>query len=227
MSDEIKRVVYEVPAEVPKKNRRSRKNTEQLPIAPAKPVPVPRIKVNEMSGGTPLPILSTTTAVGGKKPATETKKVTAKPALAKPALAKPAVKIPLPYNNSPSSPAPTNNPAPSNNKPVVSAPVVKVNKAKVTTTRKAEPPKVKVVPTKKKNVTLKAKFVAKRIVVKIENSSKLRKTRDAVRRKVGNMNLKEITEKLRARGLVRPNVNPPEEMQRSMMVDILMFPTPL
>ena len=220
MSDEIKRVTYEVPAEPQRKAaRRSRKNTAQLPISPPKVVPVPKIAVAPLAGGAPLPILSTTTAVGGKKPATTIKTSTK---ATEPTKSKPAVKVPLPYNNSPSSPAPT--------KPVTNnaAPVVKVSKTKnVVTTRKAEPPKIKVVPTKKKNVTLKSKFVAKKIVVKIENGSKVRKTRDAIRRKVANMPLSEITEKLRARGLVRPNVSPPEAMQRSMMIDIMLFPTPL
>lgn len=253
MSDEIKRVTYEVAAVAAKNNRRSRKNLRpvQLSIAPGKPVAVPKIKVNDAiiggavlkpvvpvssgspvkptvvttvaTGGAPLPILSTTTAVGGKKPEAkhihETKKVDVKQSHTD---AKPSVKVPLPYNNSPNTPTPTKV---SNN--VANLPLIKLNKNKVIATRKVEPPKVKVVSTKKKNVTLKAKFVAKRIIVKIENSSKVRKTRDAIRRKVANMALAEITQKLRSRGLVRPSVNPPEQMQRAMMVDIMLFPTPL
>jgi hypothetical protein len=121
---------------------------------------------------------------------------------------KPALKIPLPYANSPNTPAP-----------------VSVKPKRTTPTQKET--KVQIQPTKRKNFTMKRKFVAKKIVVRVDNSNKLRKTRDAITNRVDAMKLPEITAALRAKGLIRESANPPEAMQRSMMKDILNFPTPL
>jgi hypothetical protein len=77
------------------------------------------------------------------------------------------------------------------------------------------------------NKTYKNKFTAKKITIQMENSTKVRKTRDAVRRNVANMTLPDITKKLRERGLIRETANPPEQIQRSMMIDILLFPAPM
>ena len=74
---------------------------------------------------------------------------------------------------------------------------------------------------------MKRKFVNKKVTVQVDNSNKMRKTRDSINKKVADMNLVDITASLRARGLIREKVNPPEAMQRSMMKDVLNFPTPL
>ena len=61
----------------------------------------------------------------------------------------------------------------------------------------------------------------------IDNSKKFRKTRDNIRRTVANMDLSEVNSNLQKRGLIKMNSTMPPEMQRSMMIDILMFPTPM
>ena len=129
---------------------------------------------------------------------------------------KPAVKVSLPYANSPHTPSPSQS---------VPAPIKVVQKQVVRKT--IQPVKVVVQPTKRKNFTMKRNFTEKRITIQVENSNKIKKNRESVEKKVKNMSLSEITEKLRARGLVRPMSNPPETMQRTMMTDIMMFPTPL
>jgi hypothetical protein len=106
--------------------------------------------------------------------------------------------------------------------------IVQTKKPVVQLTRKAaEPKKVAIVPAKRPNKTLRKHYTAKKITIHMENASKVRKTRDNVRRTVANMELKDITQKLRDRGLIRETVNPPENIQRSMMVDILLFPAPI
>jgi hypothetical protein len=89
------------------------------------------------------------------------------------------------------------------------------------------PVKLNIQPNKRKNFTLKRKFTAKRITIQVENSNKIKKNREHIENTVQNMALPEITERLRAKGLVRPTSNPPETMQRNMMIDIMMFPKPL
>jgi len=161
--------------------------------------------------------MATTHAVGGKPRKAESS--IAAIAAAGPTK-KPVVKVLLPYNNSPIAAVAT----PVKHTPV--KPVIKII-SKPQQTRRVEPSKVKINPEKRKNITLKRKFSEKKITVKIENASKVRKTRDAIRRKVANMKLEEVTAKLSARGLARPNAKIPEEMQRSMLVDVMMFPVPV
>jgi hypothetical protein len=178
-------------------------------------------------------MLSTTRAVGGKVAPADAAKTVAVPQnnVAKVVSAGPskktALKVPLPYNNSPKTAAP---PKPAN-QPAKTAsavkPAVKIVKEKPVQTRKEAKNKVKINPEKRKNVTLKRKFAAKKIMVKIENSSKIRKTRDAIRRKVANMEIKEVTEKLVARDLIKANSKVPEEMRRNMLIDVMMFPVPM
>ena len=68
-----------VPRAAPK-----RKRTRKASVV-AKPVATPTIPVVQAAGAAPLPSLSTTHVVGGKKP---------------------TLKVPLPYNNSPNTPVP-------------------------------------------------------------------------------------------------------------------------
>lgn len=226
---------------MPKKERRSRKARINASVGETVEVPTPTIRVDSQFGGkapapkkapvivvspafkqkagNPLPSLSTTSVVGG-----QTKK-----AINKPTLSVPIVKSNnnnKPYEESTKTPSPEKKPTPANNlpKPVKIVP----NKKAVAVTRKAaEPLKVNIVPAKRPNKTLKNKYTAKKITIHMENSSKVRKTRNAVRCKVANMDLKEITSKLRERGLIRETANPPEQIQRSMMIDILLFPAPI
>ena len=79
MPDEIKQVNMTVPQAAPKR-KRTRKATVTV-----KPVATPTIPVVQAAGAAPLPSLSTTHVVGGKKP---------------------VVKVPLPSNNSPNTPIP-------------------------------------------------------------------------------------------------------------------------
>jgi hypothetical protein len=245
---EIKQIKMSVPNIVAKRGRKTRKNNDDDTSVPAvrqtrqripasasasatasAPAPVVQKATPEAKpssggadiapkGGDPLPMLSTTTAVGGGK-----KK------------AKPAVAVPLPYNESKASPSPAHK----KEEPAKTTPTVKVNPTKkpsVALTRKhaeavekaAKASKmVNIQPTKRRNFTLKRNFKAKKITITVENSSKMRKTRDGIRRTVANMPLADITIKLQARGLMRAGANVPEHMQRSMMSDVLMFPTPL
>jgi hypothetical protein len=216
MADDIKRVVYDVPA-APVRNTRRR--TRQGPASKPKPVAVPKIPVAQAAGAAvaasavPRPMLSTTTAVGGSK-----KRDPVAAIVAAGPTKKPTVKVPLPYNNSPAAAVVTPP------KPKTALPAVKIVH-KPLQTRRVEPVnKVKINPEKRKNTTLKRKFSEKKVVVKIESPSKVRKTRDAIRRKVANMKIEEVSEKLRARGLARPNAKVPEEMQRNMLIDVMMFP---
>jgi hypothetical protein len=171
----------------------------------------------KQKAGNPLPSLSTTSVVGG-----QTKKANSKPTLSVPI----NNSVNKPYNESTKTPSPVKKPTPQNELP---KPVKIMNTKKpVNVTRKAaEPLKVNIVPAKRPNKTLKKNYTAKKITIHMEGSSKVRKTRDAVRRKVANMELKEITSKLRERGLIRETANPPEQIQRSMMIDILLFPAPI
>jgi hypothetical protein len=132
---------------------------------------------------------------------------------------KPTVNVNLPYLNSPHTPSPTHTQKPQQSP-------VKVNeKPAVSTTRKVIP-RVTIKPTKRKNFTMKRKFVARHIMIDIENANKSNKKRDSIEKKVANMPLCDITKNLRENGIVRPDINPPEKMQRSMMIDLLMFPVP-
>jgi hypothetical protein len=106
----------------------------------------------------------------------------------------------------------------------------KIVLAKKAITVKAPPvktPTLQIQPKPRNNKTLKKSYSAKRITIHMENPKNVRKTRDAVRRNIANMTLDEITEKLRQRGLVRPEACPPEHIQRLMMIDIELFPAPI
>ena len=126
---------------------------------------------------------------------------------------KPTISVPLPYSKSLQTPS-----------PLKAAPVKVIEKPVRKTMNSV---KVNVQPIKRKNFTLKRKFTAKRITIQVENSNKIKKNRELIENTVQNMALTEITERLRSKGLVRPTSNPPETMQRNMMIDIMMFPKPL
>lgn len=164
----------------------------------------------------PMPALSTTSVVGGKKKdALSIGQASAHTgALAKQATAA----APAAPATAPTAAAVT---SPSNKKVVL---------AKKAITVKAQPvktPTLQIQPKTRNNKTLKKSYSAKRITIHMENPKNVRKTRDAVRRSVANMPLNDITEKLRARGLVRPDACPPEDIQRLMLIDIELFPTPM
>jgi len=247
MSD-IKSVQLYVPAPVIK-NRRSRKqkgdDANVLPdVAKSNPVPTPTIPVAQLAGGAkkepilvlsntlkqkagnPMPVLSTTSVVGGKKmtndKVTNDKKIISdnKPVI-QVAINSSSAKVT--YNESPLTPSPVKKAE--TPKPVK---IMQIKKPMIQTRKAPEPTKVVIQPMKNRpNKTLKKKFTAKRITIQLENSSIVRKTRDAVRRNVANMSLNEITKKLKERGLIRETANPPESIQRSMMIDILLFPAPM
>lgn len=159
----------------------------------------------KVGGADPLPALSTTRVVGG---------------------AKPVLKVSIPYTESAKTPSPIKHIAkqaasivPTTVK-VVSKPVI-VKKAEVIS------PKVVVSQNKRKNMTLKRKFTNKRITIHVENSKKLKKLRDNAEKNVNNMSPCAILKSLKEKGLVRPNANPPDSLNRAMMLDIMMFPKPL
>lgn len=229
MADDIKRVTYDVPA-APVKNTRRRQR--QQPASKPKPVPTPTIPVAQAAGAAPakppavaptkppvaakpqaagspvpLPILATTHAVGGKRK-------------------KPSLKVALPYNNS--SVAAVTTPTKPVQQQYKPRPAIKIVSRE---TRRVLPQptvgKVLINPEKRKNVTLKRRFAEKRITVRIENPSKVRKTRDAIRRKVANMPLVDVSKKLHERGLGKLNSKLAEDLQRKMLVDLMMFPVPV
>jgi len=174
----------------------------------------------------PVPVSKTRKSRKTALKATQVKP-TPKPVLAemkKPVLAevkKPVINVNVPYGNSPHTPSP----APLK-KPVLITPPVKVIQKPVTISRKA-PLKVNVQPNKRKNFTMKRKFVTKKITINVENVNKIKNKRETIEKTVANMSLPEVTAKLRANGLVRPTANPPEKMQRGWMVDFMMFQVPL
>jgi len=208
MSD-IKTVQMNVPE--PTKNRRSRKQKEVVPSNTVKKAPVlPNLVKKE-----PVIVTNKPNDVPIKKTPIL---VTNKPEISvkQPVLV--SMNKSLPYNESPLTPSPIKQVA----KPVKIMPV----KKPLVQTRKIETPSKVVIVKNRPNKTLKQKFVEKKIVIGID-SSKIRKTRDAVRRKVANMPLDDVCKVLRARGLIRETANPPPEIQRMMMIDILLFPTPM
>jgi len=132
---------------------------------------------------------------------------------------KPTVSVNLPYSESPHTPSPVQSKKPQKTP-------VKVNEKPVVTHTRKLNPRVNIQPTKRKNFTMKRKFVARRIVINIENTNKSKKKRESIEKKVSNMTLCDITKNLRENGMVRQGINPPEKMQRAMMIDMLMFPVP-
>jgi hypothetical protein len=146
-----------------------------------------------------------------------------KPMVAGAATKKPAIKIPLPYNNS--NVAAVATPVKPSQSQSQSQPTIKIVEKPNLAKPAVQPSRVRINPDKRR--TMKRKFSERKIVVKIENASKVRKTRDAIRRKVANMPLDEVTEKLRTRGLIRPQVKVPEETQRGMLIDVMSFPIPV
>jgi hypothetical protein len=215
MTEELKQIKYTAPAPV-KKTRRSKKVVGGDIIKASSP---------------PLPILSTTHAVGGVK--------------------KETIKVSLPYNESSKTPSPAKvvpakvqvqpksatlvKPAqaasvvlPANKPTVAPEPTIKVvNKPSLVRKTVNNTPKIVIQPTKRKNMTLKRKFTTKRITIQVENSKKLKKLRETAERNVDKLKPCDILNTLRKNGLVRPNANPPEALNRAMMLDIMMFPKPL
>jgi hypothetical protein len=185
---------------VPNKSLRVTKTNPQKP---------PLLLMPKQQAGNPLPALSSSSVVGGK-PVVKVNII--KPTIAVAAAGGAAIG---PYNKSPLTPSPQ--------KPIK----IMTLKKPLNISRKApEPVKVNIKAKPRPNRTLK-KYTAKKITISIEPSKNIRKTHDAVRRKVANMPLEEVTKKLRGSGLIRDNANPPESIQRSMMKDILLFPTPM
>lgn len=175
---------------------------KSLRVTKTNPQKPPLLLMPKQQAGNPLPALSSSSVVGGKP-------------VVKVNIIKPAIAVAGPYNKSPLTPSPQ--------KPIK----IMTLKKPLNISRKApEPVKVNIKAKPRPNRTLK-KYTAKKITISIEPSKNIRKTHDAVRRKVANMPLEEVTKKLRGSGLIRDTANPPETIQRSMMKDILLFPTPM
>ena len=220
MTEELKQIKYTAPAPV-KKTRRAKKTVGGDIIKASSP---------------PLPILSTTHAVGGVKketikvslPYNESSK-TPSPAKAAPAKAAPAKVQVQPKSTTLVKPAQAASVVLPANKPTVAPePTIKVvNKPSVVRKTVNNTPKIVIQPTKRKNMTLKRKFTTKRITIQVENSKKLKKLRETAERNVDKLKPCDILNTLRKNGLVRPNANPPAALNRAMMLDIMMFPKPL
>jgi hypothetical protein len=212
MTEELKQIKYTAPAPV-KKTRRSKKSVGGDVVKASSP---------------PVPALSTTHAVGGTKKAT--------------------IKVALPYNESSKTPSPAKvkvnvqpksvvlakpEPLPQTKKPEVVTPptpeptVKVVNKPSIVRKTVVSQPKIVVSQNKRRNMTLKRKFTNKRITIQIENSKKLKKLRETAEKNLAKLKPCDILNRLRKNGLVRPNANPPEALNRAMMLDIMMFPKPL
>lgn len=152
----------------------------------------------------PMPIMSTTSVVGGKKK--ETLSVAKEP------------QSNTPYDKIKGEAA---------SKAVVPKKIVLAKKAISLKAQPVKTPTIQIQPKTRNNKTLRRNYSAKRITINMENPKNVRKTRDAVRRSVANMPLNDITEKLRQRGLVRAESCPPEHIQRLMLIDIELFPIPV
>lgn len=226
MSD-LKTVQMSIPVPAAKASRRSKKqkgadaaaavaavaagkqeevSNKTLRVTKTNPQKPPLILMPKQQAGNPLPALSSTSVVGGKP--------MVKVNIIKPTVGAAAAAI-GPYNKSPLTPSPQ--------KPIK---IMTLKKPLNISRKVPEPVKVNIKAKPRPNRTLK-KYTAKKITISIEPSKNIRKTHDAVRRKVANMPLEEVTKKLRGSGLIRDNANPPETIQRSMMKDILLFPTPM
>ena len=238
MTEELKQIKYTAPVPV-KKTRRSKKTVGGDVIKASSP---------------PLPLLSTTHAVGGTRKAT--------------------IKVALPYTDSKNTPSPAKAPSakvtvqPRPIKPLTTPTLVKptlvkptlvkptlvkptlvkptlvklqepvthtiqeptvrlVNKPSIIRKTVVSQPKIVVSQNKRRNMTLKRKFTNKRITIQIENSKKLKKLRENAEKNLAKLKPCDILNSLRKNGLVRPNANPPEALNRAMMLDIMMFPKPL
>jgi hypothetical protein len=175
-------------------------------------IPIPKEKrqrkTKKASGGNPVPVLSTIRYGGDKKPEPITNLVT-KPTINIKLAEKPTIKLAEKPN-------------------VTVAPPTKVkivdNKTPI---QKKAPINVLIKPNKRRNFTLKRKFAPKNITIHFENANDIKKKREEIVNKVNNMDEKDINAKLMANGLLRPSANPPLQWKKSMLVDILMFPTRL
>jgi hypothetical protein len=185
-------------------------------------IPIPKEKrqrkTKKASGGDPMPVLSTIRYGGNKKPEVVTNPVN-KPEMVNNPVNKPTINIKL-------AEKPTIKLAEKPN--VTNAPPTKVkivdNKTPIQ--RKA-PVNVLIKPNKRRNFTLRRKFAPKNITIHFENANDIKKKREEVVNKVNKMEEKDINAKLMANGLLRPSANPPLQWKKSMLVDILMFPTRL
>lgn len=207
---EVKTVQMSIPAPI-KAGRRTKKQKEISGGAPSVLINKTNVKkepvILQQKAGDPVPALSTTRVVGGNITKPDVKSVLKVPIIPQ--------KDSLQYNKSTITPSPI--------KPVKIMPV----KKPVNITRKSpEPIKIHINPKNRPNKTLK-KYTAKKITITMEPTKNVRKIHDNIRLKVANMPLEEITKKLRAGGLLRETANPPESIQRLMMKDLLLFPTPI
>ena len=233
MTEELKQIKYTAPAPV-KKTRRSKKTVGGDVIKASSP---------------PLPLLSTTHAVGGTRketikvalPYTESKhtpspaktpstKVHVQPRPAKPlsipTLAKPTLVKPTLVKPTLAKPTLVKLPEPVTH--TIQEPTVRlVNKPSIIRKTVNNTPKIVIQPNKRKNMTLKRKFTAKKITIQVENQKKLKKLRENAEKNLDKLKPCDILNSLRKNGLVRPNANPPEALNRAMMLDIMMFPKPL
>lgn len=227
MSD-IKQVKYDIPAPVVKKTRKGRPRTTAVNKTPKASKAVNKSVKPVLAISTPVntpPTQKISTAaipvVTNSVPSAKFNNVkTLQSAVNSASIKKkPTVNVNLPYLNSPHTPSPAQAKKPQQSP-------VKVNeKPAISNTRKVIP-RVTIKPNKRKNFTMKRKFLARRIMIDIENANKSNKKRDSIEKKVTSMPLCDITKNLRENGMVRPGINPPEKMQRAMMIDLLMFPVP-
>lgn len=233
MTEELKQIKYTAPAPV-KKTRRSKKTVGGDVIKASSP-PLPLLSTTHAVGGTrketikvalpyteskhtPSPVKAPSTKVHVQpRPAkplsipTLAKPTLVKPTLVKPTLAKPTlVKLPEPVTHT------------------IQEPTVRlVNKPSIIRKTVNNTPKIVIQPNKRKNMTLKRKFTAKKITIQVENQKKLKKLRENAEKNLDKLKPCDILNSLRKNGLVRPNANPPEALNRAMMLDIMMFPKPL
>ena len=224
MSD-IKQVKYDIPVPVLKKTRKGRPRSATVSKTPKalnkmvkpsfainKPANTAATVPNVVNSNTDTKLNNAKTLQTVLNSATNTTLSNKK---------KPAVSVNIPYAESPHTPSPTQG------KKTLQTPIpVKVIEKPVSPNIRKVQPRVNIQPTKRKNFTMKRKFIARRIVINIENANKSKKNRDSIEKKVSNMPLCDITKNLRENGMVRAGISPPEKMQRAMMIDLLMFPAP-
>jgi hypothetical protein len=227
MSD-IKQVKYDVPAPIVKRTRKGRPRTAATAVnkspklvnSAAKPslaISAPAATNKTVTAAAVPTVVNSETSSKFNNAKTLQKAVNSVPNTTNGHKKKPTLNVNLSYLNSPHTPSPV--------KKTQQSPV-KVNEKPVLSTTRKVVPRINIQPTKRKNFTMKRKFVARRIVIDIENANKSKKKRESIESKVTNMPLCDITKTLRENGMVRSGINPPEKMQRAMMIDLLMFPVP-
>jgi hypothetical protein len=70
-------------------------------------------------------------------------------------------------------------------------------------------------------MTKKRRFTERRLSIAVKQDKSTRRHRKHIKRKMAKMSVEEIRKILIEKKIIKPKANPPEEMMRSMMRDLL------